>query len=58
MGNMLPKIIGTYTYKRATSRYYVYSRVNEDGRDEPQYVNKKLFGKDDPPQEIEVMVRW
>jgi hypothetical protein len=57
MESMLPKVIGKYTYKRATSRYYVFSRVNEDGRDEPQYINKKLF-ENGHPQEIEVLVRW
>lgn len=55
---MLPRLLGTFKYKRSTPRYHVYSRINEDGRDEAQYANKKSFGKDDSPESIEVLITW
>lgn len=49
--------LGTFTFERETKNTFVFSRTNETGRKEPQYVQKSAFDGE-RPDKIDVIVRW
>lgn len=53
----MERSIGTYEYERSTTNTHRYTRV-ENGRRETQYVQKTAFRGTDPPDRIEVLIRW
>lgn len=53
----MERSIGIYEYERSTANTHRYARV-EGGRKETQYVAKSVFRGADPPDRIEVVLRW
>lgn len=54
---MNERVVGTYEYEKSTSNFHRYARV-ENGRKDTQYVAKDVFRGSDPPDQIEVVIRW
>jgi hypothetical protein len=49
--------LGLFQRERETKNTILFSRTNEGGRRESQYVPKAVFG-DARPEEVEVLIRW
>ena len=54
----MERVIGKYEYERSTTNTHRYARTGEDGRKDTQYVQKSVFRGADPPDVIEVVIRW
>jgi len=52
--------LGVYTHSGSSKNFEKFSRQNEAGRVETEYVHKSHFGSnsDNVPQEIEVVIKW